>query len=484
MTIFGRRDHWAIEIEPLSAAPPEADPAAAATWCALRLWAGGRNLAAHTRKDTLTTVDSLHWPAAYLARWFLRGWSGLWERAGWPLPGAVLDADVACSRLDAHLAELDSDADDEQLERRDTFVESHCLLAAAAGGVMPHVYLLREGDMVRVTWNEPRTYGSDIRFLEPQGRVAVAAPEFLDGVAAFLGWCRQTVAARAPSLAAEIDVWHARIDTPEAAEAVLSGYISPWGVPSGRKTLVNLGEVLGLPADWRSGGAHLDPGRFPAAVVFRALAPVLEAGDVQALLARLRSFPCLPEAAKQLDALRSRMVVSWQEAPHQQGYSLAVQVREYLGKPDAPVDVEALLCEVGVGLHEESLSDASVDAATVWDDQHGPVVVLNTLGARNVPWARRMTLAHEFCHLLIDRREAAPLMIASTPWAPPDLERRANAFAAELLLPKAGILRVVGSALKAARLDAADRAKLMDKFQVGETVCSHQLENRLGIVDG
>ena len=42
---------------------------------------------------------------------------------------------------------------------------------------------------------------------------------------------------------------------------------------------------------------------------------------------------------------------------------------------------------------------------------------------------RRFTLAHELCHLLYDRSYGWQLAIASGPWAPRDLERRANAFA-------------------------------------------------------
>jgi len=92
-----------------------------------------------------------------------------------------------------------------------------------------------------------------------------------------------------------------------------------------------------------------------------------------------------------------------------------------------------------------------------------------------------MTLAHELCHLLVDRGSATELMVVSTPWAPPEIERRANAFAAELLLPKAGILRAAGDAVRSGWVGEESRAALMDEFKVGATVCTHQLENRLRI---
>lgn len=93
-----------------------------------------------------------------------------------------------------------------------------------------------------------------------------------------------------------------------------------------------------------------------------------------------------------------------------------------------------------------------------------------------------MTLAHELCHLLVDRSKAAPLMIASTPWAPAEIERRANAFAAELLLPRAGMVKEAGDLLARGDVEGA-RDRLKRTFKVGDTVCRHQLRNRLDIED-
>jgi Zn-dependent peptidase ImmA (M78 family) len=481
VTIFGQRDLWAIEVDPLPGAPVEHDPAAAATWCSIRIWAEGRNLTAHTRKQSATTSDALHWPAAYLARWFVRSWSGFWERAGWPLPGPIVDAELACRKLDQHLAELGPDADEDLLDRRDAFVASHSLLAAAAGGLMPHVYWMREGPTVHVTWREPAANDSDVAFHEPQGRARLSADVVLDAVVEFLRWCGEAVAGHDSDLATEIDQWLARIDRPEAAEAVLRGYIRPWGVPASRVAMSGIDPRLELPEHWQSLGARLDPARFPAAVVFRALAPAVNVDDVLVLLDRLRSYPSVPEASRALDALRIRLVVPSSELPHQQGYNLAEQLRMARSNLDAYFDIEAFLAEIGVKVDTANLSDVKVDGATVWGAQHGPVIVLNQMGARQEPWARRMILAHELCHLLVDRPAAAELMVASTPWAPPELERRANAFAAELLLPKAGILRVAGDAVRSGWAGEADRSGLMAEFQVGATVCAHQLENRLRI---
>lgn len=483
MMIFGRRDLWAIEVDPLPGAPPEQDSGAAATWCSIRIWVEGRNLTAHTRKQSSATSDALHWPAAYLARWFVRSWPGFWERAGWPLPGAIMDAEVACRKLDLHLAELGPVAEDDLLDRRDEFVASHSLLAAASGGLMPHLYLMREGSSVHLTWREPMANDSEVAFHEPQGRARLSSDVFLDALVEFLRWCGEVVTGHDSILATEIDQWLARVDRPEAAEAVLRGYIHPWGVPNSQNVMPGIDPRMRLPDHWQEAGARLDPGRYPAAVVFRALAPAVGVEDVLVLLDRLRSYPSVPEASLALETLRSRLVVPTSELPHQQGYSLAEQIRMACGNPEAYFDIEAFLMEIGVAIETADLSDVKVDGATVWSAQHGPVIVLNQLGARQEPWARRMILAHELCHLLVDRPAAAELMVASTPWAPPELERRANAFAAELLLPKAGILRAAGGAVRSGWVGEEARICLMDEFQVGATVCAHQLENRLRISD-
>ena len=100
----------------------------------------------------------------------------------------------------------------------------------------------------------------------------------------------------------------------------------------------------------------------------------------------------------------------------------------------------------------------------------------------NTPQGRRFTLAHELCHLLFDRDVGQRLAVASGPWAPRDIEKRANAFAAMLLMPWG----LVDSAI--AQLDeqfATETAveNISRKMQTGFLSTLHHLRNLGYITD-
>jgi Zn-dependent peptidase ImmA (M78 family) len=83
-----------------------------------------------------------------------------------------------------------------------------------------------------------------------------------------------------------------------------------------------------------------------------------------------------------------------------------------------------------------------------------------------------MALAHELCHLLFDTADGRALGIASGRSAPILLEKIANAFAAEFLLPRAAIET---SGIDYKTDDGFQ--ELLDSFSVGATVAARQLAN-------
>ena len=134
------------------------------------------------------------------------------------------------------------------------------------------------------------------------------------------------------------------------------------------------------------------------------------------------------------------------DSPWQQGYALAEELQNDLdGCVDHErVDVEAILERLGVDVAEASLSDRSIRGVAIAGPRHRSGIVWNRNNHLNADsWGLRFTLAHELCHLLFDRDVGQRLAVASGPWAPPSLERRANAFAAMLLMPTETVRAVI-----------------------------------------
>jgi len=213
-------------------------------------------------------------------------------------------------------------------------------------------------------------------------------------------------------------------------------------------------------------------------VVFRALAPVLGVDDILDLLGRLEESHPGHEAGRTMDGVRRALPSgSRDNADFEQGYVLARHLREQLGNADRYLDIEELLTRWGVQIDEIPLGDPMIDGGAIWTGEKGPLLFLNPNSEKTkAPWGRRMVLAHELCHLLHDRGRSGSLKIVSTPWAPPLMERRANAFAAELLLPKRGMIAEMG--IPQSFPDERLIKRLTRKFRVGRTTCERHVSNR------
>lgn len=123
---------------------------------------------------------------------------------------------------------------------------------------------------------------------------------------------------------------------------------------------------------------------------------------------------------------------------YEQGNRLAeFAIAELDVDDEQPVEVRAILDRVGARVEDVQLSDQGIRGVSLAGPGHSPTcfVNLNYQFGHNEQ-VTRFTLAHELCHLLFDRWRARRLAVASGPWAPQDIERRANAFAAAFLMPR------------------------------------------------
>lgn len=178
----------------------------------------------------------------------------------------------------------------------------------------------------------------------------------------------------------------------------------------------------------------------------RMLGSVVELDDLVVTISALREVPktSTPELdALSLEAEDALARFEFKE-PFHQGRYLAIWLREKLGlaSEGSCIDLEQLLEHWGVfcGKFETA---SNIEAVSVWGDKYGPGVLVNSVGMRSRDttntgaqnFGARATLAHEVCHLLIDRGTTLSVLEVCGGATPKIVEQRANAFAAELLLP-------------------------------------------------
>jgi Zn-dependent peptidase ImmA (M78 family) len=169
--------------------------------------------------------------------------------------------------------------------------------------------------------------------------------------------------------------------------------------------------------------------------------------------------------------------------PWQEGYQLANEWAKlsHLDNPtQQPVDIEGHLAAFGVKVEDLTIEDEQVGGVAIARQKRNPLILLNTRNPRNqFPSGRRFSLAHELCHLLYDRMAGAELALISGPWAPIELEKRANAFAAMLLMPDVLVesaFREAGARpSKPSFMDLLNAAK---RLQVSADALAHHLSNR------
>jgi Zn-dependent peptidase ImmA (M78 family) len=178
-----------------------------------------------------------------------------------------------------------------------------------------------------------------------------------------------------------------------------------------------------------------------ASLMFGAVAPNITERDVDALTAFLLSLYTSDSVAARADSDEwGEMTQSIDErsAPWRQGYELAQSFLERIDADQrAPTDIDDLLDVLGVAVSEVALEDSEVRGLAAAGAHHRPFIGLNP----NYPFhdrveVQRFTKGHELCHVLFDRTAAKELAVASGPWAPVEIEQRANAFAAMILMPE------------------------------------------------
>jgi Zn-dependent peptidase ImmA (M78 family) len=160
--------------------------------------------------------------------------------------------------------------------------------------------------------------------------------------------------------------------------------------------------------------------------------------------------------------------------PYQQGRALANWLRERLGTSAGRVDPEQFLLGWNVPVSMHDFSTRSLDAVASWAHGRRPTILCNSSEKHRLnEGARRATLAHEICHLLVDRYESLPLSAVVGGAMEQIPEKRANAFAAHFLCPQ----QEAGAEFRRAADVTEAVTRLTMRFGVSKELASIQLAN-------
>lgn len=172
------------------------------------------------------------------------------------------------------------------------------------------------------------------------------------------------------------------------------------------------------------------------------------------------------------------------DAPAWDGYKLARDVRRSIGQPKEPfTDLRDLIeGRLGAMIVVRQLASRKVTAATVRAGVAAAIVLsaADTQRGSN-PLLARVILAHELCHALFDPLVGGLQIVVdeNNDRKTNAAERRARAFAAELLLPLDGLSSLLGPALSISNADAASQmvARARSHFGTPHEIAANHLCN-------
>ena len=334
------------------------------------------------------------------------------------------------------------------------FEEMHDLSRAVEGGTLPQLFLLREGDLMLIA--------------TLSGVKRVAFSPVMETLEKLGDEIAQRIKAKSDGRTKTIlEAWKAKKSISDVDQVEISS-----GLP--RSTINAITKNEEFKTFWEVTAS--EPNELMAAA--RMVGRLISNDDTRAILSSIKSEPRVKtptlddlslEAVKELERSRLKM-------PNEQGRLLAEWLR---GKPeiiakDGLAYPEEILRKWNVRLTEIELRSQNIDALCAWGPRHGPIVLINRNGRlSHYPTGRRSSLAHEICHLLVDRKGSLPVAEVFGGEVPKVPEQRANAFGAELLLTRNDALMVY---LKLRDVEDA-LVEIANNYKVSFEVAAWQLLN-------
>jgi hypothetical protein len=218
----------------------------------------------------------------------------------------------------------------------------------------------------------------------------------------------------------------------------------------------------------------------PLRLVFGSMAPSVTEPDVETLGAAVE-YANLLTVTPTFKNVRSSSPLKSGVAPWRQGQELALGDLQALDLDLDTldyVDVVAVLTELSVPIERIRLSDPDIRAVAIGAPSHMPLVLVNNANTRNRSrGGLRFTYAHELCHVLHDQGSTKSLGVADGPWAPYEIEQRANAYAAMFLMPPTLVERVIRQVEHPTFMKAV--GAVAKRLRTSQSAASEHLKNLL-----
>jgi Zn-dependent peptidase ImmA (M78 family) len=444
---FGQADKfeivigWAEDAEPLARRP------LGHGWSMghLELTVAGISLTAS--RVTNDRQSCVGWYLAPMLNWLATNWVSLLheEDFAWTTKDAA-PAAVACRRaLDFWIGSKDEDGRN-CYRRTQAWYQRHGLRNAAAGGLFPDLFIRRFADDIELSWSgEPPLFAPEGLIFESGAGVSrLGVEDVAEPLWRVLQWAKNNPPALDASIQKHWEELCRKIDIivhlgPSNFEsAVVAEELLARVRASFEK--IHKEELL---------DEHLDPQHpyvkalSPAVAMFGGVNPALSDKDIDTLRDLLVSVEG-GQDGQRLDALvRNRRRLPIGGVPHEDGYQFAEDLLEDIDKevntaaPSGFVNLLSICDYLEIEIDERNLETESIRGVALAGEGFRPLISVNLASVFNgTEYGQRFTIAHEFCHILFDRTRARRIAHITGPWAAAGIEKRANAFAAYLLMPR------------------------------------------------
>lgn len=421
--------------------------------------------------------EAIHWYLGPVIAWLIRQWKWLMheETYAWRTHSGDSAAVTVSADLERYIVS-EYTPDRRAYKIVSEWWTRHALHSADASALYPDIFIRRVDDNIEISWldRQPEFPPAGFELKLKPGTAFFPVEDVAKPLWEFLEWAvtsapcvtdddREQVQALRSELASTKNMEAEELEAAHVANTALHAIMerarfkSDW-TPN-RKVLKNIPVVTELDTP---------------ALMFGGLSVNFEEPDIKYLFSLLKQHRSGTEKQSLKSLVSSPSIYEYIQ-PYTHGYELAYSSREKLSIDyyTAFVDIEAILEDLGIMVHEKKLQTSSVRGVALAGIGFSPAILVNTSSIFNEnKRGRRFTLAHELCHILFDRSSAKRLSHVSGPWASERVEKRANAFAAMFLATPHALSKALGDGEKRNQIK-----HLSEKFGIGTSALREHMHN-------